>query len=144
MLLLEPAAGLACYASREGSVELFEDARCHLGSRAAIVSARQRLLPALWLCVGCGFASRVPGSVPLLLHVSHALVVACLFELASCKTLATLGAASDEQQETLRIEALLFLKGNVTVVTPLRRANESEQCCGTPEAVSTGEACRAV
>ena len=56
-------------------------------------------------------------------------------KLASCKTLATLGAASDEQQEALRIEGVLFLKGKDTVVTPSRRANENEQCCGTPEAV---------
>jgi len=42
MLLVEPAAGLACYASREGSVELFERAKCYLGSRAAILAAGQR------------------------------------------------------------------------------------------------------
>ncbi len=48
--------------------------------------------------------------------------------LASCKTLATLGAASDEQPEALRIEGVLFLKGKDTVVTPLIRANESEHC----------------
>ena len=47
------AARLACYASREGSVELFECARCYLGSWAAILAARQRLLPALWAL--CGF-----------------------------------------------------------------------------------------
>ena len=33
-------------------MELFECARCHLGSWAAIVSARQRLLPALWALCG--------------------------------------------------------------------------------------------
>ena len=54
MLLLEPAAGLACQASREGSVELFEGARCHLGSRAAILAAGQRLLPALCFVWGAG------------------------------------------------------------------------------------------
>ena len=35
-------------------MELFERARCYLGSRAAILSARQRLLPALWFVWGAG------------------------------------------------------------------------------------------
>ena len=42
------AARLAGYASREGSVELFECARCHLGSWAAIVSAPSALCRLSW------------------------------------------------------------------------------------------------
>ena len=67
------AARLAGYASREGSVELFEDARCYLGSWAAIVSAPQRLLPALLACRGAASRSTVLVSLPLLLHDSETL-----------------------------------------------------------------------
>ena len=70
MLLLEPAAGLACQASREGSVELFEGARCHLGSRAAILAARQRLCRLSALCRGAGSRCTVLVSLPLLLEDS--------------------------------------------------------------------------
>ena len=119
-------------------MELFECARCHLGSRAAILAAGQRLLPALWF-VGVRVrtqSSRI-GAAPSPRLVGSGCRV-LVRTLASCKTLETLGAASDEQPEALRIEALPFFDWKQPVVTPLRRVNESEQCCGTPEAVSTG------
>ena len=138
MLLLGPAARPACYASREGSVELFELARCHLGSRAAIVSARQRLLPALWF-VGVRVrtqSSRIGAAPSPRLVGSGCRVLVC--KLASCKTLATLGAHQMSSKRCYVIEGVLFLKGKDTVVTSSRRANENEQCCGTPAAAAPG------
>ena len=69
-------------------MELFECARCHLGSWAAILAARQRLLPALWAL--CGFAGALVSrpSVPLLPHGSEGSRLRWGSMASGCKTLA--------------------------------------------------------